>query len=169
MNLATHRYRTRWRTEFPAPGRERPCPSAGIASATASRAEFLARLPLSVAVIDADANLSFWNEQASILFGCPPLMAAERPSLAEMLARIRNLTQPQRDRIVTFALAHIEAGDRAEPDGCLRLSLGRASHIAIQIHGLGTGRWMLIFDDGKVTAAGNATLRALRETPGLIL
>jgi GGDEF domain-containing protein len=116
----------------------------------------LARLPLSVAVIDANATLSFWNEQASVLFGCPPLMAAERPSLAEMLARIRNFTQPQRDRIVTFAHAHIEAGDKTEPDGCLRLSVGRASHIAIQIHGLGTGRWMLIFGDGKVTAAGNA-------------
>jgi diguanylate cyclase (GGDEF)-like protein len=116
----------------------------------------LARLPLSVAVIDANAILSFWNEQASVLFGCPPRMAAERPSLVEMLARIQNFTQPQRDRIVTFALTHIEAGDRTEPDGCLRLSLGRAWHIAIQIHGLGAGRWMLIFDDGKVTAAGNA-------------
>ena len=120
----------------------------------------LAHLPLAVAVIDANAILSFWNEQASILFECPPLMAAERPSLTEMLARIRNLTQPQRDQIVTFALSHIEAGDRAEPDGCLRLSLGRASHIAIQIHGLGAKRWMLIFDDGKVTAASNAAMRA---------
>jgi diguanylate cyclase (GGDEF)-like protein len=120
----------------------------------------LARLPLSVAVIDANADLSFWNEQASTLFGCPPLMAAERPSLAEMLARIRNLTQPQRDRIVTFALAHIEAGDQTGPDGCLRLSLGRASHMAIQIHGLAKGQWMLIFDDGKVTAAGNAITHA---------
>jgi diguanylate cyclase (GGDEF)-like protein len=120
----------------------------------------LARLPLSVAVIDANAILSFWNEQASILFGCPPRMAAERPSLAEMLARIRSFTQPQRDRIVAFALAHIEAGDRTAPDGCLRLSVGRASHIAIQIHGLGAGRWMLIFDDGKVTAAGNAITHA---------
>lgn len=116
----------------------------------------LAHLPLSVAVINANAVLSFWNEQASILFGWPPRMATEKPSLSEMLTRIRSFTQPQRDRIVTFALAHIEAGDRTEPDGCLRLSVGRASHIAIQIHGLGAGRWMLIFDDGKVTAAGNA-------------
>ncbi len=77
-----------------------------------------------------------------------------------MLARVRNFTQPQRDRIVTFALAHIEAGDRTEPDGCLRLSLGRASHIAIQIHGLTKGQWMLVFDDGKVTAAGNAITHA---------
>jgi diguanylate cyclase (GGDEF)-like protein len=157
-----------WETQAPnevAPGISRPRPPKA-ASLRRNRVgdglarRVLARLPLSVAVIDADAKLSLWNEKASNLFGCPPLMAAERPSLAEMLARIRNLTNPQRDRIVTFALAHIEVGDRAEPDGCLRLSLGRASHIAIQIHGLGTGHWMLIFDDGKVTAAGNATLRA---------
>jgi diguanylate cyclase (GGDEF)-like protein len=115
----------------------------------------LARLPLSVAVIDANGTLPFWNEQAGFLFGVPPLMAVERPSLAGMLERIGNLTQPQRDRIVAFANAHIAAGDRTEPDGCLRLSLGRASRIAIQIHGLGAGRWMLVFDDGKVTAAGN--------------
>jgi len=115
----------------------------------------VARLPLSVAVIDANVILSFWNEQASLLFESPPLMAAERPGLAEMLARIRNLTQPQRDRIVAFAIAHIAAGDRTEPDGCLRLSLGRATRIAIQIYGLGAERWMLVFDDGKVTAAGN--------------
>jgi hypothetical protein len=83
----------------------------------------LARLPLSVAVIDGNAVLSFWNEQASVLFGSPPLMAAERPGLAEVLARVGNLTQPQRDRIVAFAIAHIAAGDRTEPDGCLRLSL----------------------------------------------
>ena len=115
----------------------------------------LARLPLSVAVIDGNAVLSFWNEQAGVLFGSPPLMAAERPGLAEVLARVGNLTQPQRDRIVAFAIAHIAAGDRTEPDGCLRLSLGRGSRIAIQIHGLGASRWMLVFDDGKVTAAGN--------------
>jgi diguanylate cyclase (GGDEF)-like protein len=148
-----------------APGDSRPRPLKAVSLRRDRVGEGLARrvlahLPLSVAVIDAQAVLSFWNEQASVLFGCPPLMAAERPSLTEMLARIRNLTNSQRDRIVTFALAHIAAGDRAEPDGCLRLSLGRAWHIAIQIHGLGAGRWMLIFDDGKVTAAGNAATPA---------
>jgi diguanylate cyclase (GGDEF)-like protein len=114
----------------------------------------LAHLPLAVAVINADTNLSFWNEHASRLFGAPPLMAAERPTLSEMLARVDNLTQPQRDRILAFALSHIEAGDRTEPDGCLRLSLGRTWRIVIEIHGLGAGRWMLVFDDGRVTAAG---------------
>jgi diguanylate cyclase (GGDEF)-like protein len=114
----------------------------------------LAYLPLAVAVINADTILSFWNEHASLLFGAPPMMAAERPTLAQMLARIANLTQPQRDRILAFAQSHIEAGDRTEPDECLRLSLDRAHRIAIEIHGLGAGRWMLVFDDGKVTAAG---------------
>jgi diguanylate cyclase (GGDEF)-like protein len=115
----------------------------------------LARLPLAVAVINADAVLSFWNEQASLLFGASPLMAAERPTLAEMLARAGVMTQSQRDRFVAFVMVHIAAGDRTSPDGCLRLSLGRAWRIAIEIHGLGAGRWMLVFDDGKVTAAGN--------------
>jgi diguanylate cyclase (GGDEF)-like protein len=115
----------------------------------------LARLPLAVAVINADTVLSFWNEQASLLFGAPPLMAAERPTLAEMLARVGVMTQPQSDRIVAFAMAHVAAGDQTSPDGCLRLSLGRAWRIAIEIHGLGAGRWMLVLDDGRVTAAGN--------------
>ncbi len=115
----------------------------------------LACLPLAVAVINAETVLSFWNEHASLLFGAPPMMAAERPTLAEMLSRVGNLTQPQRDRILSFVLSHIEAGDRTEPNGCLRLSLGRAIRIAIEIHGLGAGRWMLVFDDGKVTAAGH--------------
>ncbi len=105
--------------------------------------------------LNADTILSFWNERASLLFGAPPLMALERPTLAEMLVRVDELTPSQRARIVAFARAHIAAGDRTDPDGCLRLSLGRAQRLAIELHGLGSGRWMLIFDDGKVTAAGN--------------
>jgi diguanylate cyclase (GGDEF)-like protein len=123
----------------------------------------LARLPLAVAVINADAALSFWNEQASLLFGAPPLMAAERPAFSEMLARVGAMTQPQRDRIIAFAMAHIMAGDRTGPDGCLRLSLGRAWRIAIEVHGLGMGHWMVVFDDGKVTAAGNAVAHGAGE------
>src|SRR4051794_25562151 len=75
----------------------------------------LARLPLAVAVVNADTMLSFWNEQAGLLFGVPPLMAAERPTLTEVLARVGTLTQSQRDRIVAFALFHIAKGDRTEP------------------------------------------------------
>jgi diguanylate cyclase (GGDEF)-like protein len=115
----------------------------------------LAHLPLAVAVIDEDARLVFWNEQAAQLFGAPPLIAEARPALAAILPGALNLTPPQRDRIVAFATSHIAAGDRTEPDGCLRLSLGRAWRIAIQIHGLGAGQWMLVIDDGRVTAAGN--------------
>jgi diguanylate cyclase (GGDEF)-like protein len=115
----------------------------------------LAHLPLAVAVIDPDAVLLFWNEQASLLFGAAPLMAAERPTLGQMLGRIGTMTRSQRDRVVAFVAAHVAAGDRSGPDGCLRLSLGRAWRIAIEVHGLGAGRWMLVFDDGKVTAAGN--------------
>jgi diguanylate cyclase (GGDEF)-like protein len=115
----------------------------------------LGRLPLAVAVINADMTLSFWNERASVLFGAPPRMAAERPTLAAMLAPVASMTAPQRARIIAFAATHVAAGDRTEPDGCLRLSLGRGWRIAIEVHGLGAGRWMVIFDDGKVTAAGN--------------
>src|SRR5271166_5902181 len=99
--------------------------------------KILARLPLAVAVIDAQARLSFWNEQAATLFCAPPLMAEERPGLAEVLARAGKFTQPQRDRIIAFTMAHVAVDDRIEPDGCLRLSLSRTWRIAIQIHGLG--------------------------------
>jgi diguanylate cyclase (GGDEF)-like protein len=79
-------------------------------------------------------------------------MAAERPCLSDVLTRVSALTQSQCARIVAFTFAHVAKGDRTEPDGCLRLSLGRDWRLAIQIHGLGSGRWMLVFDDGKVTA-----------------
>ncbi len=121
----------------------------------------LARLPLAVAVINAGMVLSFWNEQAGLLFGAPPLMAAERPALADILTRISHLTQAQRARIISFVTAHMVKGDRTEPDGCLRLSLARGWRIAIQVHGLGSGRWMLILDDGKVTAAGSPSAQAV--------
>jgi diguanylate cyclase (GGDEF)-like protein len=121
----------------------------------------LARLPLAVAVIDADGRLSLWNEQAATLFCAPPLMADDRPSLAAMLERVESLSQRQRDRLVDFALTHVTAGDQTEPDGCLRLSLGRSWRISVQIHGLGLGRWMLVLDDGKSLAAGNPAAHGL--------
>ena len=146
-------HRTGWRAAFRHSPHRNGGRVVGIASATGLARRVLAHLPLAVAVIDAHAVLSFWNEHASLLFGSPPLKVAESPALAGMLAGIAVLTQPQRDRIVAFATAHIAVGDRTEPDGCLRLSLGRASRLAIQIYGLGAGRWLLVFDDGKVTAA----------------
>jgi diguanylate cyclase (GGDEF)-like protein len=117
----------------------------------------LGLLPLGVAVIDADLQLWFWNEQAADLFGVPPQMAAGMPPLGEILAGIRHLTARQRDGIAAFAAAQIAAGDRAEPESCLRISLRRDHRLAIQIRGIGSGRWMLIIDDGRlaVTAGPN--------------
>jgi diguanylate cyclase (GGDEF)-like protein len=113
----------------------------------------LAHLPLAVAVIDADSRLLFWNQQAASLFGVPPPMAADAPPLVDILAGVANLTSQQRDRIVAFAVTHIELGDRAEPDGWLRISLGRNRRITVQVEGIGSHRWMLVIDDG--TMAGS--------------
>lgn len=120
----------------------------------------LGHLPLGVAVIEADGGLLFWNEQAARLFGVPPLMAAGRPDLSGILLGVAGLTPQQRDGIVAFAETHIEAGDRTEPESCLRISLGRDRRFAIQMRGIGSGRWMLIIDDGKmpVTAGRNAPM-----------
>jgi diguanylate cyclase (GGDEF)-like protein len=121
----------------------------------------LGYLPLGVAVIDANARLLFWNEQAAQLFGVPPMMAVNNPKLAEMLAGIANLTAQQRDGIIALAAAHIAAGDRIEPDSWLRISLGRNRRIAFQARGIGSGRWMLVIEDGAMAAAvgriGSAT------------
>lgn len=113
----------------------------------------LAHLPLAIAVIDADSRLLFWNEQAASLFGVPPLLAADAPPLVDLLARVPNLTPRQRDQIAAFATTHIAAGDRAEPEGWLRISPGRDHRITIQVRGIGLRRWMLLFDDGKMAVA----------------
>ncbi len=113
----------------------------------------LAHLPLGVAVIDADSRLLFWNEQAGCLFGVPPMIAAGLPSLAEILVGIRNLAAGQKDRIIAFCASHIAAGDRAEPESFLRVSLGRDQRLVIQVCGIGYRRWMLVIDDGKMALA----------------
>jgi diguanylate cyclase (GGDEF)-like protein len=112
----------------------------------------LAHLPLGVAVIDADQRLLFWNEQAAAVFGVPPSLATDLPRLADILPGMVDLTPRQRDGIIAFGATHIAAGDRAEPESCLRLSLGRNRRIAIQIRGIGADRWMLVIDDGKLAA-----------------
>jgi diguanylate cyclase (GGDEF)-like protein len=119
----------------------------------------LGHLPLGVLVIDAGRRLLFWNEQAARLFGASPVTAADMPHLGELLLGVVNLTPKQRDGILAFATTHIEAGDRTEPESCLRVSLGRDRRFAIQIRGIGSGRWMLLIDDGKlaVTAGRAAT------------
>lgn len=141
------------------PSRVKPrlsAPSGKSANRMASAA--LARLPLGVAVIDADARLVYWNEQAAGLFGVPPLMATGLPALHAILAAIPRLTPQQRDRIVTFCATHIEAGDRTEPESFLRLSLARDHRLAIQIRGIGNRRWMLVIDDGSNAAATGRTV-----------
>jgi diguanylate cyclase (GGDEF)-like protein len=113
----------------------------------------LAHLPLAIAVIDADSRLAFWNERAAVLFGVPPMMAADAPSLITILAGIANLTFHQRDRIIAFAAAQIAAGDRVEPESWLRISLGRDRRITIQVRGIGAHRWMLVIDDVTISMA----------------
>jgi diguanylate cyclase (GGDEF)-like protein len=113
----------------------------------------LGLLPLGVAVIDADQRLLFWNEQAAMLFGAPPMMAAEAPLLGQILSGIATLIPQQLDGILAFAAAAIAAGDRTDPESCLRISLGRGHRIAIQLRGIGSGRWMLLIDDGKLAVA----------------
>jgi len=113
-------------------------------------ATVLGHLPLAVAVIDADIQLLYWNEQAAALFGKPPLIAAANPPLFDVLSDVANITLLQKNRIVAFAASHIAKGDRTEPESRLRLSLTRERKITVQVHGLGMGRWMLVIDEGKL-------------------
>ena len=107
----------------------------------------LAHLPLAVAVLDSDARLVFWNQQAAGLFNVPALMAAGSPALADILANVSGLTPDQRDLVVEFCQTHIAAGDRTEPQSRIRLSLARGKRIAMAVHGIGSHQWMLIIED----------------------
>ncbi|HET6307140.1 MAG TPA: diguanylate cyclase [Rhodopila sp.] len=130
----------------------------------------LAHLRLAIAVIDGESRLLFWNEQAAGLFGVAPAMAEDKPVLAEVLAGVADLTRQQRDRIVAFAATHVAGGDRVEPEGWLRVTLGRDRRIMIEVQGIGAGHWMLVIDDGTMglatgrmgsAKAGDAWLDAL--------
>ncbi len=130
-------------------------PRARGGSTAALAASVLSHLPLAVAVIDAQARLLLWNDQAAGLFGVPPAMAAEKPALADILSRVPNLTPHQQERIVAFSENHIAAGDRTEQESCLRISLGRDRRIAIQVRGIRHRRWMLVIEqEKKAVAAG---------------
>lgn len=120
----------------------------------------LTRLPVAVAVMDASVRLVFWNEQAACLFGVPPLLAAENPTLADMLVMVPGLTHARREQILALGALAIAGGDQSVPDTCLRLSIDRDRRLAIQVHGLGGGRWMLVIDDGALTAASRAAPQA---------
>jgi diguanylate cyclase (GGDEF)-like protein len=128
----------------------------GQARMTASLANaVLTQLPLTVAVVDAGSRLLYLNESAASLFGVSPLVAADMPPLAGILAGVTNLTEQQRQTVVTFVTEQIAAPDRAEPDTCLRLSLGRERRLILQVRALGSHRWMLAIDEGRM-AAGSA-------------
>jgi diguanylate cyclase (GGDEF)-like protein len=129
--------------------RGRPGMIAGLANSV------LTQLPLAVAVIDADLRLLYWNEPAASLFAAAPLMAADMPFLAETLVGVASLTDHQRERIVAFVANQISTPDRAEPDTCLRVSQGRERRIVLQVRGLGRRRWMLVIDDGRMTAVSS--------------
>ncbi|MEA2742525.1 MAG: hypothetical protein QOG25_896 [Acetobacteraceae bacterium] len=135
----------------------RPVPRgrSGIASGLANAV--LAQLPLGVAVIDAGTRLLYWNEPAASLFGVPPIMAAELPLLAKILDGVANLTHQQYERILAFVATQIAMPDGPEQDTCLRVSQGRERRIIMQVRGLGGRRWMLTIDDGRMTAANEAS------------
>ena len=130
----------------------------------------LRHLPLAVAVIDAGSHLLYWNEQAAGLFGIPPLKTADNQPLAAVLAGVANLTPAQRNRIVAFSAANTARGDRTTSDSRLRLSLGHARKIAIEVRGMGGGRWMLIIEEGtpatRARAIGTAPQPAKSVAPG---
>jgi diguanylate cyclase (GGDEF)-like protein len=113
----------------------------------------LTHLPLAIAILDAEARLVFWNEQVIALFGAPGLTATDAPPLTALLAGIANLTFQQRDRIVAFAATQIAAGDRVQPESWLRIALGRDRRITIQVRGIGSHHWMLVFNDSTMSLA----------------
>jgi diguanylate cyclase (GGDEF)-like protein len=140
----------------PSPSHRDPARGRGGASVRLANA-VIAHLPLAIAVIDAGSRLSFWNEQAASLFGVPPMMAADAPRLSDMLAKVTGLTPQQRNQIVEFGADQIAAGNRAEPESWLRISLGRDRRITIQVRGIGSHLWMLVIDDGTMVMGAGRT------------
>lgn len=124
-------------------------PRAGTAAQARLVTKALEHLPLAVAVVDRDIRLHYWNLRATILFGVPPVLAAESPRLADILEKVKRVTPRQRDRIIEFCTNLIADGDQAKPETWLRISLDRQHRISIQLHSLGSGRWLLIFEDMK--------------------
>ncbi|HEY1411327.1 MAG TPA: diguanylate cyclase, partial [Rhodopila sp.] len=125
----------------------------------------LAHLPQPIAVIDAHLRVLYWNESAAALFGVPPIVAAETPSLAELLSAVASLPPQQQDRITIFVTAQIEAERRGEPSGLLRVPLGRGNRLSLQLRGLDARRWMLVID---TAAANGAEPRTAAESEACI-
>ena len=125
--------------------------TAGVANA------LLIQLPLAVAIIDAGLGVHYWNESAADLFGLPPVMAADTPSLTDILASMPHLLPNQRDRVAAFVKDAMEASNRGDPESFLRVSLGRDRRVSLQVRGIGARKWMLIVDDGRMFGAAART------------
>jgi diguanylate cyclase (GGDEF)-like protein len=135
-------------------------PKSGRYDQTRLADRVLAYLPQAVAVFDQDMRLLFWNAHAAALWGMPPHMAAERPTVADAIAATVGLAPAQRERLVDFCADHIRRGDGVPPDTWLRLTIGRTRRFTVQIHGMGRGIWMM-------TLADSSTLHGVdRSRPG---
>ena len=113
----------------------------------------LLQLPLAVAIVDAGLVVHYWNETAADLFGLPPVMAADTPSLTDILASMPHLLPNQRDRVAAFVKDAMEASNRGEPESFLRVSLGRDRRVSLQVRGIDARKWMLVVDDGRMFGA----------------
>lgn len=107
----------------------------------------LDHLPLAVGVLDRRLRLHYWNRHAAKLFGMPAVMQAELPRLANVLRAAGHDTPRQIDRIVEFCGNMIARADRVEPDAWLRVSLSGRRRVALKLHDLGRGRWLLSIED----------------------
>lgn len=112
----------------------------------------LDHLPCVVAVLDDGARLLYWNGLAADLFGIPPLMAAEHPSLERVLDGVPRLTVTQRDSLLGFVQAR--QAERDVADTCLRLSLGRQHRLSFQVRTLDRRHWLLLASDGAMADPG---------------
>lgn len=109
----------------------------------------LGHLPIAVAVIDRQARLLYWNTQAAVLWDLPPFLTAERPPLAQAVARLTMLSPGQQERLVSFCTDHIAQGDHVEPESWLRISPSRDWRLSIQVRGMGRGAWLVMLHDSR--------------------
>ncbi len=117
----------------------------------------LDRMPLAVAVLDADVRLRYWNPHAAALFGAPPLLAEEAPRLGDLLAAGGRLAPNQVRLLAAFCLERIDADSTPEAESWLRLASDRGRPAVVQILCLGAGSWLLMIDDRTPVLAGQGT------------
>ena len=128
-----------------------PRPKAERAARTRPRLpEFvLSHLPIGVAVIDRHVRLVYWNTPAAVLWDLPPFLTAERPPLAQAVARLSMLSAGQQERLISFCTDHIAQGDQVEPESWLRIAPNRDWRLSIQVRGMGRGAWMVMLHDSR--------------------